>query len=94
MKKEDDDSKDPRLVRFWRTPGWTKNRFDAERIVLDNIGDIHEGRYQYAVIEELPEGLYPFSINEWWYYWNTKKDRYVLINKPEEMKMFKNFSIG
>jgi hypothetical protein len=82
------------VVAHTRCVGWTSNFFDAERVIIKNIGDIWEYNYNYAVIEELAEGLYPHPIQEWWFKWDNKIKGYKRVMKPDKLKMFTNFSIG
>ena len=78
-----------------RTVGWYSSKKDAEDCVLNNYGDIYEdGCYQYATIEEVHEGLYPFVEHSWWFKWDKEKGGYQPIDKPEAYCHMSNFSIG
>lgn len=83
-----------------RTPTFYHTLKDAKYIVENNVGDIWECCYQYAVIEEVDIGVYPDCIKRWFYKWEideTEKHyggRYVPIDVPEELKRVYNFAIG
>lgn len=71
-----------------RTWSWHTNFEDAERCVLNNITDIAEFEYTYAVIEEVYEG-YCWGMKipkEWWFKWEgTWEDGgYKPDKKPED----------
>jgi hypothetical protein len=53
-----------------RTVGWFSTLAEAQDCVRENRGDIYEGVYTYAVIEELPAGLYPIPIGQDWFAWS------------------------
>jgi hypothetical protein len=79
---------------------------DAEKCIEENWGDIYEcGYYNYAVIEELPEGICPKAKLEKWYkaeykkdWWKPgyEKDSYSITktNKPEFLEKVIGFSMG
>lgn len=79
-----------------RTVGWYKDLPTAEKAVESNAGDIYEGCYEWAIIEEVPEGLYPYSPSNVrkLYTFNSETGRYVLAS--EELTTMVNwiFSIG
>ncbi len=85
--------------RFTRTWGYFFNFEDAEMAVLHNHTDMFEqGYYNYAVIEELPEGLLPVPEHEYWYQadFNRKKEEMLVsrINKPQSLEGTFSFSMG
>lgn len=91
------ETSEPAMDGFFstRTVGWYSSKKDAEDCVLNNYGDIHEdGCYQYATIEEVHEGLYPFVEKSWWFKWNKEKGGYQPIDKPGAYCHMSNFSIG
>jgi hypothetical protein len=77
-----------------RTVGWFQSFKLADICVTRNYGDIWEGNYNYAVIEELEWGLYPHPLSEQWYKFNKEKQEYEKTEKPEQFKNIVNFSIG
>lgn len=77
-----------------RTVAWYNTFDNAEETVVCNNGDIRETCYQYAVIEEMEEGLYPISKQRWFYKYNIESDEYEEINEPEWMNPYINISFG
>lgn len=77
-----------------RTVGWVGNLEIAKEIVVNNYGDIWEYSYDYAVIEEVEEGLYPLCKDRWFYQYNEELKQYVPIQEPDWMKMYVNLGIG
>lgn len=75
-----------------RCVGFTYKFTDALKIISNNICDIHEQTYTYAVIEEMEEGLYPEVVSEEWFEWVD--GGYYPIDKPEQFKQYGNFAIG
>jgi hypothetical protein len=68
---------------------------EAKRIIEENITDIHECSFNYALIEEFKSNSLPcISKNEWWYYWDTLKDKYVSCDKPEWAEGVCNWGLG
>lgn len=67
---------------YVRTVGWYKDLSIAEKVVESNACDINEGYYDWALIEEVPEGLYPFSTFNLrkLYNFNKEKGKYELTN--------------
>lgn len=68
------------FLRETRCPGYFNTLQDAELAIIHNDYDIHEESYQYAIIEELPEGLYQ-SCKQIWYIW--KNNCYQLAQENE-----------
>lgn len=77
-----------------RTVGWFPTFNLADYATVNNFGDIHETGYQYAVIEEMEFGLYPYCKRDFWYKFDKEQEEYVPINKPKEFRNIVNFSIG
>jgi hypothetical protein len=78
-----------------RSVGWFKTKEEAQKCVDKNYGDIFEcGSYPYAVIEEIPWGLYPYCKESWWFKWSgsRKTGKYIPIEKPAKNVI--NFAIG
>ena len=63
----------------WRTPGFRYSLEEAKKTVEENICDIFECYYEYAVIEELEPYLYPERKNVWWYKWDKEQEKYLPI---------------
>jgi hypothetical protein len=77
-----------------RCVGYFENYEDAAIIVKKNKCDIYEGIYNYAVIEEVPSGLYQFAFNPQWFLFSKEKAAYEEIEKPEFAQNTIGFSIG
>ena len=76
-----------------RCVGWMKSLEDAKKAVENNDMDIYEeGYYPFCVIEKNYEGIYYFSMKEWWYQWIG--DGYTEINKPKPLSHTVGFGIG
>lgn len=82
--------------------GWYKNFEDAENIVLNNLTDIFECMYNFACVEEIPEGVNSYSVVKQWYKATFNEDKidtghYPEVSKcdtPEVFKQIINFSMG
>jgi hypothetical protein len=66
-----------------RTIGFWFKFEDAEYIVLNNICDINETDYNYAIIEELNEGLSPYVENSFLYKFDDNMNKYVHVSSDE-----------
>ena len=87
---EDDEIVDTRCVGFF------EEYVDAKRAVCKNIYDIHEGIYNYAVIEAIQSGIYQVDLNPKWFQ-AQESDRgicYREIEKPDFAKYSVGFAIG
>lgn len=60
----------------------------AFEVVRDNWGDIYETCYDYAIIEEVEEGLYPCSTVRWFFKFNKDLEQYEQIPEPDSFKRF------
>ena len=81
----------------FRCVGYYKSSSEAIKTVENNTFDLNEaGYYPYAVIENIPEGLYHYDENPIWFEWNKITERYKRINFPPKFieKGFVGFSIG
>lgn len=73
--------------------GWYFTFKDAYRAVTENMCDIWEHCYDYALIEEVEEGLYPSSTTRWFFKFNKEMMMYEPIEEPESLKHFSGFTI-
>ena len=69
-----------------RTPYFKYTFKDAEEVVLNNIGDIWETCYDYAVINEINNCFYPCLISRKFYKFNKLTNSYKPIDEPEYFK--------
>jgi len=69
----------------------------ANESVLDNDADIHEGSFNWAVVEEVYWGTMALSVGEYaeqWYCWNDVYKRFHQTTKPKWAKGIVGWSIG
>ena len=67
-------------TRIW---GWYSDIADAKNVIENNITDIFEYYYTYAIIEEVKEGVPAFPLQKkLWYKWNTEQNKYLPIPEP------------
>ena len=77
-----------------RIVGYYKNKEIALDAVKCNACDINETCYDYALIEEVEEGLYRPAFNRWLIKYNSDIDKYEQIEEPRFMKHYSGFTIG
>lgn len=82
-----------------RCVGYYDNFKDADDAVKSNCCDIFETIYNYAVIEKVEPGLYPYCRERWFYQVHIENDdwlsaEYKPIDEPYCVKHFVNFAIG
>lgn len=77
-----------------RTVGYLRTFNEAEEVVLKNKYDIYEYSYPYAVIENIPIGIYEFDFNPVWYKWDDVDNSYKKIQKPKFSEGFIGWGIG
>lgn len=73
------------------------NTFEkAENAVLYNSCDIWETCYDYAVIENIPEGLYQYDFHPTWYKYHKPTNGYMKCEQPDFVKAVNNvgYAIG
>jgi len=77
------------------TVGWFSTLESAEKVVIGNLENIHVHKccgYDHCVIEEVPCGLYPHTLQEKWFEWVA--DQYLPVNKPLALKKTVSFGMG
>lgn len=100
MKPVDWDKVPDKHMRRDRTWGWFFKFEDAERAVLANATDMFEANYyNYAVIEEVAEGLtWPAKIRGWYYAAYEADDamnpKVSKIDEPAWAERIVNWGIG
>lgn len=77
-----------------RCVGYVDTYEDAEEIVESNAYDICETIYNYAVIEEIPSGIYQYDVNAKWFKYNELEEKYEKCDKPDFVKNLVGFAIG
>ena len=73
--------------------GWYISYQDAYRAVIENMCYIWENGYDYALIEEVQEGLYPASMKRWFFRFDVDTMTYDPIEEPEFLKHYGGFTI-
>lgn len=79
-------------LRSGRTVGYFTTKKKAAACVKHNLGDIYEGCYKYAVIEQVKPGLYQYDMNPTFFEW--KNGGYVKIKRPQKWEGICGFTIG
>lgn len=79
-----------------RIPGYYFDKDIAFEAVKNNWCDVWETCYNYALIEEIEEGLYKSAAkgHRWWFKFNLENKQYEEIDEPECMKKHCGFTIG
>lgn len=77
-----------------RCVGYYERFKDASEAVENNYCDIWEYYYDYAVIELIPSGLFPYDNREYWYKWNDKEKGYEICEQPEFAKGIFGWALG
>lgn len=73
--------------------GWYMSKTDAFKAVENNMCDIWEHCYDYALIEEVVEGLYPCSRTRWFFKFDIESMTYKQIEEPEWLSRFIGFTL-
>lgn len=69
-----------------RSIGWFSDYTDAFDVVINNVNDIYENCYEYAVIERLPSGTYPPIDDDYsccYFKYDQESDMYNIIDSDE-----------
>ena len=77
-----------------RSPCFKHTFEEAEEVVLNNIGDIWETCYDYAVIEEIDSKLYPRYSSRKFYKYNLSSRCYEPIEYLDFIKRMTVCPIG
>lgn len=77
-----------------RLVGWYPDFIRASSAVTENMLDINETCYDYALIEECSSGIYHPAEQRWWYEFDRESGEYKQIDEPECIKRFCGFTFG
>ena len=66
-----------------RSDGWFPTFEGAERRVKNYTGDLWETCYDYAVIENIKEGLYQYDFHPTWYKYYKPTSGYIKCEQPD-----------
>lgn len=75
-----------------RTFGFYKEYSDALSAVLTNRCNMHEGLYEYLIMEKMKEGIHPLAEEENWFKW--KNNKWVSCRKPSKFSGIINWALG
>ena len=78
---------DRRVIGYYHTFG------SVNSALKKNICDIHETIYNYAVVEEILEGIYPEVTDRWFYKYDKEKDGFYPIEEPKEFEHSTNIAL-
>lgn len=65
-----------------RPYGWYADRQSAVEAVSDNQVDMHDGQYEYMVIQELGQGVRRPHLSLQWFRWEPNGEFYLPITSP------------
>ena len=77
-----------------RTWGYYPEHQMAVNALHENRTDLHEGCYEYALIEKIGPGICAHCEERQWFKWDKEKRGYFEIEEPECVKHLVNFAIG
>lgn len=77
-----------------RTWGYYSECEKAVQALHKNFTDMWECLYDYALIEEIDEGICAYAGNRQWFKWDNERKGYFEIEEPECVKNLCNFAIG
>ena len=77
-----------------RTWGYYTEYEMAQSSLHENRTDMHEGCYEYALIEKIGPGICAHCEERQWFKWDKEKRGYCEIEEPECVKHLVNFAIG
>ena len=77
-----------------RTWGYYPEYKMAQSSLHENRTDMHEGCYEYALIEKIGPGICAHCEERQWFKWNKELRGYYEIDEPECVKHLVNFAIG
>ena len=77
-----------------RTFGFRETLALVEEALNNNICDMHEYLYNYAVVEEMGPYIHPDVEQEVWFQWDCERKGFFRIEKPPETYGVCNFAFG
>lgn len=79
---------DSRVFGYFRTLEQAKNA------LAKNTLNMHEYYYNYAIVEEIDEGIHPEVESRYFFEYNKELNGFLPIDEPIEFKHNSNFAIG
>lgn len=86
-----DEQYGPWSMRTW---GFYTHLEDAIKALNENMTDLWETCYNYAVIEEYIEGIGGYNFNRQFFHYDRGINSYRLMDEPVELKHYCSFAIG
>jgi len=77
-----------------RCIGYFSDQESAIKAIESNWGDFWETIYNYAVIENIPEGIYKFDPDPLWFQYDRDTEKYKSIESPKGTLHQCGFAIG
>ncbi len=85
------DDRGPHNMRCW---GFYTNIEDAIKTLDQNVTDLWETIYDYAIIEEYLEGIGGYNWKRQFFKYDNNLNSYRPIREPEELKHYVGFALG
>lgn len=77
-----------------RTFGYERTFTDAKYALNTNCYDMHEYLYDYAVVEDICDGIHPHCKDRWFFKYDSEKDGFFEIDEPAEFEHYCNIALG
>lgn len=81
-------------IGAYRTVGYYLHKKWAIEDLHRNNCDIQERIYDYAVVEKIPQGLYPIAEETIYFKWNEEKQGFYEIDGIELQDCYGNYAFG
>ena len=77
-----------------RTFGYFDNLETSKQALNENWCDMHEGLYEFAVIENIGQGIHSHAKEIAWFRWDDEKWGFFEIQKSECTEGYCNYALG
>lgn len=77
-----------------RVFGYKETLEKAVEALNNNVCDMHETIYNYAVIEKLAPRIHPDVEEAWYFKYDKERDGFFEIEKPKILNAITNLTIG
>lgn len=77
-----------------RVFGFKETLAQAEYALNNNVCDMFEYLYSYAVVEEMHPAIHPAVEGRWFFKWDNEKQGFFAMEEPEEFKHYCNIALG
>ena len=78
----------------YRTFGYFSELAVCIQALNENLADMNERYYTYAVIEKISEGIHSHAKQIAWFCWDEEKEGFYETEKPEWADGWCNFALG